>query len=48
MIRKIEELELVPGLVEILEIEVLEKFESQVIEELKLAETQEVDHREFD
>ena len=47
-VRKTERLELIEGLVEVLEAEVLEKFEVQGIEELELVEIQVVGHREFD
>ena len=48
VIRKAEGLELVERLVEALEVEVLEKFEIQRIEQPDLIETQEVDHQVFD
>ena len=48
MIRKTERLELVERLVEVLEVELLEKFEIQRIEQPELIEIQEVDHQVFD
>jgi hypothetical protein len=47
-IRKIEGLKLGEKLIEVLEADVLEKFEVQGIEELELVEIQVVGHREFD
>ena len=47
-VRKTERLELIEGLVEVLEAEVLEKSEVQGIEELELVEIQVVGHQVFD